>query len=650
VNAMTLDGSVSEKAENQKLQGKTPLHLPRERQVLLVIKLLSQNGEQSAMQVRKRAAKGQGVVAKGLEFDVSILREALATWDAQKKSENAAPGTGTDAGRSATSSPAGGKAGKPTAPVGSPGGKRQKRKVCMASDENKDPASRGLKAGSPKVARRHKSSAPEENPDLREAAATSRTAQRSNIGGSEHHSAPGVGKTEKAPPSVPATPRAAGLPRAASKCAGSTTAKPTPAAAPPSPPNGIEGLSAKELKSRLVAKGVDCAGCVEKADLQALWARLEMWLQRPLSELQDHCQVDGGQRFDSVEECARYLASSMPRGQTGGSRPTQNPPRVPGGASPAPPTSAASAPSHNAAAAPIPAATAAEAGMLREQDAAREVHRILPLRKESFRSPALWGFTVLEVPSNTKDVSVVQRAYRSLMRKLHPDRAGHAPEVAKANELVREAKEACERGLSRQEPPSAPRHVRSEILDATPGRRRFKICWTAPQERDCAPVRRYVVAAHDPAYGRALTITVLEPDYSQEKREFVGIEELTSFVMAEEDLQKMPKLWTQSTLNVQVAAANEAGQSSWTVLQVPLTGAAGAAGAAVAAPRAEDFDVGTFDSQLRKLRGPSKLRAWLEPQKKGALAAWLRSVNWSAQGSKQDLLERVIFIREAMPS
>jgi len=85
-------------------------------------------------------------------------------------------------------------------------------------------------------------------------------------------------------------------------------------------------------------------------------------------------------------------------------------------------------------------------------------------------------------------------------------------------------------------------------------------------------VRRYVVAAHDPAYGRALTVTILEPDYSQELRRFVSVEELTSYVLAEEELQKMPLLWQQPVATIQIASQNESGQSAWTVLKVPLDG------------------------------------------------------------------------------
>lgn len=38
----------------------------------------------------------------------------------------------------------------------------------------------------------------------------------------------------------------------------------------------------------------------------------------------------------------------------------------------------------------------------------------------------------------------------------------------------------------------------------------------------------------------------------------------------------------------------------------------------------------------------------MEPLNKRLLQEWLRSKNWSALGSKHDLVERIIFIREAM--
>lgn len=581
-----------------------PKTMPREMQVKLVMKLLDRNGEHSANQMRRRAAKGEGVTAKGVEFNVSVLEEALAMWDARRLE----------------ASKVGAKEGSAIAE--SPGKKRNNKRKSVGIEDKHE----AVNAGGQKVARQNtrKQSANENvdgniDPLSRATPAFGKAA----FGASDR---PGSGASEVKNPAarnqVPSISRAAQGPGATK--AEPASFSPPSSSSPPAPES--EGSSVKDLKSTLAAHGIECAGCVEKAELHALLARFQMWRQRPLSELQESCQVEGGSRFDTVDECARFLVSGAPSA-------------CKGRATSAAPTAQVSAP--------------------KEQDAQREVNRILPLRKASFRSPALWAFSVLEVPSNTRDVSAVQKAYRSLMRVLHPDRAGQDAQVAKAIELVREAKEASERSLSRQEPPLAPRFARSETLCATPGRRRFKLHWTAPEERASAPIRRYVVAALDPAYGRALTIAMLEPDYSEESRSFVSIENLTSYVFSEEDLQKMPKLWKQSHATVQVAAANEAGQSAWVSLQVPLNGpvakpsSPGAASAYMnsSSPdaRPEELDVRAWDAQVRKLRG-AKLREWLEPQKKTVLAAWLKFMNWSAQGSKFDILERVIFIREAMPS
>jgi len=171
-----------------------------------------------------------------------------------------------------------------------------------------------------------------------------------------------------------------------------------------------------------------------------------------------------------------------------------------------------------------------------------------------------------------RNVAAVQKSYRFLMKRLHPDRVGQSHDVTKAVEMVREAKDVCERSLSSVQIPNAPRMLKYECLNAEKGQRQFRLSWTAPIRCDRAPVRRYVVAAHDPAYGRALTVTILEPDYSQELRRFVSVEELTSYVLAEEELQKMPQLWQQPCASIQIASQNECGQSPWTVLQVPLDG------------------------------------------------------------------------------
>jgi len=550
-----------------------PRQLDRETQIGFVTKLLLQ-GEDKINVMSQRIAKGKGLVAKGISFDVDVLRAAMERVEAQQRP---AP---------------------PSAPAPAPESRTPRKRKPASADENRKPSTDNAK------------------PDVDAPKSPDRTA-----------------KAPKASPKAARTPRSAKRRRSGA------------AASEVFPPG--DGLSVRELKARLFEQGLDCAGCVEKADLQALWDRFETWRARPLEELQDLCQAEGGLRFDSADECAKYLAESKQR-------------------------RAAQAAQASAPARAEPQVQAAD----REQDALKEVQRILPLKRESFVNPTAWGFAVLGVPTTTREVAAVQRAYRACMKKLHPDRAGQSQDLLKAVEKVREAKEACERGLSRQEPPSAPRAVRSETLCATPGKRKYQLCWTAPPPREFAPVRRYVVAAFDPAYGKALTVTVLEPDYSQELRSFVAIENLTSYVMAEEDLQKMPKLWTQSVLTVQVAAANEAGQSPWTTHKISLNAPAGSFAGKVSEPfmpafpkppsppapsfssaaaarnlkpsTPDDAEVASFNLELRKLRGSAKLRAFLEPLRKGILQAWLRSVNWSAAGSKQDLVERVIFIREAM--
>ncbi|CAK0820012.1 unnamed protein product [Prorocentrum cordatum] len=324
---------------------------------------------------------------------------------------------------------------------------------------------------------------------------------------------------------------------------------------------GADTPSAHKLRALLSQAGVDCAACVEKRDLQSLWERFELLRSRPLPELRASCAAAGGPQQGSAEECARFLLTPDPAAR-----------RLPEAAAASP---AAADP--GAASGPGPARapmgpSAAAACSERERDALREAQRIQGLRREAFRTAAAWGFAVLAVAE--RDLSAVHRGYRALMKKLHPDKAGSSPDVECAAESVRQAKALCERGLSRETPPGKPRQLQFSVVCGQPGRRRFKLSWAAPEGRSGGPVRKYVVAAVDPAYGKALSVGVLEPDYSEELKRFVSVDEMNSFVLAEDELQKMPKLWQQGRAQVQVAAANDAGQSPWEVLQVPLTGLA----------------------------------------------------------------------------
>lgn len=93
----------------------------------------------------------------------------------------------------------------------------------------------------------------------------------------------------------------------------------------------------------------------------------------------------------------------------------------------------------------------------RDREAQEEVLRILPLQREAFRAPADWAFQVLAAE---RHAAAVQRSYRNLMRKLHPDKVAVTEGVERATAMVREAKDLCERSLSKTVAPMPPRCLR----------------------------------------------------------------------------------------------------------------------------------------------------------------------------------------------
>jgi len=352
---------------------------------------------------------------------------------------------------------------------------------------------------------------------------------------------------------------------------------------------------------------------VEKSELQALLGRYERMMRQPLAELQAACMAQGVPPSESPEEMAKSLLNPV---ATKAVEPKVSSPQAQGSVA---------------------------AGVQRV--ASEEVQRIMVLRKESFYSIAAWGFAVLSLGAAERDVSTVQSRYRAMMKKLHPDKVGHSAQAVRAVELLREAKEACEKNLCRREPPGAPRRLTYTPLCTIPGKRRFRLSWDPPVEREGAPVYRYIVAALDPAYGRALTVTVLEPDYNQELRRYVSVDELRSYVLAEEELEKMPKLFQQASAQVQVTAANDTGQSQPATCQVAMM--------SVQRPcknydgpdvsRHQESEDRLFDLQVRRKRG-IELRSFLSQQKVGVLKQWLKSVLWPPTGNKEELIDRVIFV------
>jgi len=210
---------------------------------------------------------------------------------------------------------------------------------------------------------------------------------------------------------------------------------------------------------------------------------------------------------------------------------------------------------------------AAQVSLAREQQAASEVKRIDSLRREAFNSDGDWGFSVLNVSS--RDIAAVQRSYRVLMAKLHPDRVQYTTTVARALDKLKEAKGMCERCLSKKFVPGVPRKLSCTTLCTEPGSRSYQLQWEAPRDTMSAPVHRFIVAVLDPVHG-PLKVAILEPDFNQELGRFVTMQELGSYILAEEELRKVKNLWRQSAATVQVAAANDVGQSDWAVLQVSL--------------------------------------------------------------------------------
>lgn len=637
--------------------------LTRDMKVHFLLKLLTMRGQAGEMQLRLYADSGKCLKVRGQEFDIASMKEALVRWAL----------LGATAKPMAPALPAPTPPGPPPAP---PAARPAPAAACQRRTSGG-----GAPAPSPRrptpLPRRPVASPQKPGPLPRRHAAAdlgdpgpaaSRLKRKSGDLATDGKAAPEIPAAPQPPPPsrrpslrVPtpspeadravrprtARPRAAAAaPPARSASSEAVGPGPTSAGDPASAagelpeatglPKAAGEMTVRELKAQLGASSVDCAGCVEKADLQALWSRYEFLRGRPLQELRASCAAADGPRFATVEECARFLVAPPPAA----SAPTALAPSTGGGAE---------------------AEEAAAAPREREREALKEVSRILPLRRESFSTALAWGFAVLGV--TVRDTSAVQKGYRALMKVLHPDRAGSAPGVSKAVEVIREAKEVCERGLSNQEPPGAPRNLTYSVICATPGQRKFRLQWVPPETKAAAPVRRYVVAAVDPAYGRALTITVLEPDYREELRRFISVDELNSYVLAEEDLQKMPRLWQQPFASVQVAASNEAGQSQWAALSVPLTAGMMATaplarvtrafstnagyGGGAAGPPADAFlaDEQNFSLQLQRRRGPD-LRLWLEKQKKAVLQAWLKSVNAFSLGTKDELVDSIIGVIE----
>lgn len=177
------------------------------------------------------------------------------------------------------------------------------------------------------------------------------------------------------------------------------------------------------------------------------------------------------------------------------------------------------------------------AALLRREEVTKEVVRVLAFERSAFPSLVDWAFAVLGVRVAERTLPNVQRCYRSLMKKLHPDKATQSRPVVDTVEKIHEARAICERSLCRDEVPGPPRALSVLVHCLKVGERRLLLRWMAPERQEQGPVQRYIVAAADPTGSSRppIRLSTLEPDYSQELGRYVNLEELGTFELREED-------------------------------------------------------------------------------------------------------------------
>jgi hypothetical protein len=216
--------------------------------------------------------------------------------------------------------------------------------------------------------------------------------------------------------------------------------------------------------TKLDSHGINRSTCTEKTDLLELWNRFEELQSRSIAELRALCLGVPERSAADVADavcCARLLLNSRSVSRSAAAAHTATPPEV---------------------TLPEGRQNTVGRGWEKHQDRGPpgEIARILALRKISFPTSLAWGLSLLRV--DFPSVVAVQRAHRSLMKSLHPDRVGASADAGRAIELAREARTCCERALSRVVPPPSPRNLSSTVLCDVRGRRRIRVQWDAPRQ------------------------------------------------------------------------------------------------------------------------------------------------------------------------
>ena len=102
------------------------------------------------------------------------------------------------------------------------------------------------------------------------------------------------------------------------------------------------------------------------------------------------------------------------------------------------------------------------------------------------------------------------------------------------------------------------------IEDGHPGQRVLRFEWTPPDPNmEMLPIKKYIVQIFDPKFGRHLNIATLEPDYYESEKRFLSIEELNFYRMEETQMGKLSHCFSERTIELQIAAANDSGTGLW---------------------------------------------------------------------------------------
>ncbi|CAD7933059.1 unnamed protein product [Amoebophrya sp. A25] len=190
-----------------------------------------------------------------------------------------------------------------------------------------------------------------------------------------------------------------------------------------------------------------------------------------------------------------------------------------------------------------------------------------------------WAYDVLGVSWRTATLSDVQKKWKLLMVKYHPDKsvgitnANDREVISNAFDKIKRAQKIAEDEIKRMHyrTPELIRGIRAVPLCEIAGQRAYRITWKPPTTGESASyleetpqIEKYHIQVFDPRFGKFLTVSVLEGDYDVEAKRVLKIEEINSFKLEEAAIGKLAHIFDQEEIKVQICAENKAGQGPYT--------------------------------------------------------------------------------------